>query len=288
MRNFLSALLGGLVVVAFTLLSAPNPLDPNPLLVIDQVSAAERKPDRDAWRRIRELEDRMRALESARTATKALDSDRTALAPPNAVGWEARLQKLEMEISDLQEQVRLSTFAPSGVDNPEEARRMVDFALASLQSKKGRSDYLAAMARIPVNTQFLESWPRDKRAANQLSELTSDYLTTRQHHKARDAISRYGPKMGLPELRLAILRLYAAYDGADRIDLARRVVNSANKPSDRAWAMSELARGLEQSGQDSEALATTEKLNREFANTENCAVYIRNMKWLHSKILAGR
>lgn len=281
MRSFVSAVLGGLVVGGLFLLwrdpiaasppSAPRgaqtePLDAAPVL-----------------RRLEELDDRLRDVESRDDPVASPARVRTPVAASAPADLRRRVRALEAELADLAGRVSLTTFEPHGTGAPEDEQMAIE---ASISSTRNDRWYLGAMARIPLRARFLEKWPRHEQASNQLWGLVEDYGITHQLQKATVAIDRFGPDTGLPPWELDKMRLNAAFRDLDRIEIARRVAGSPLEARDRAWASLVLAKSLARTGQRAESLVAIESMVREFAGTEDLSGYVAEARKLREELAA--
>lgn len=283
MKSLFSAVLGGLVVGAGLLLSAPEA--PRPVAATIRGRGADGPIEDPAARdRLDALEDRLRDLQARHDPDRKLTPIRIpveAVAAPDLV---ARIRQLEARIDELTQQVALTACDPLWSDDPEDARQTIEDAIA----RTDRMRYLGAIAGIPLRVRFLESWPRHEAAPHHLSGLVEDYLTTEQPHKASAAILRFGPRMDLPTWKLDALRLRAAHQDIDRVEIATRLASSPADGPNRAWAMRELARSLARLGRRAEALATIDARVTEFAHTDLGRRYVARLRELRKDLLSGR
>lgn len=264
MQNFISAILGGLIVGALFLCFSPA--TPDGVVSVDDARATNERvveartdpavsaPLADLRNRILELEER--ANSSSRTVPVRTPIDYAATA-----ALAARVQALEAQLRDLKQRISLACVVPEHTDSPEAALEAIHSAVGRATHENGKN-YLSAVVAIQHRLQFLERWPQHEQAQSQLSNLVHDYRATSQLNKAKAAIERFGPETGLSSFELDRLRLSAAQGRSEQIKFLRRLARGATDRLDKEWALWELAKSLEYAGQSSEAIATADALLR--------------------------
>lgn len=287
MKQVVSAVLGGFVAATFCLLVIPcdekQGLDASPI-----PASAVQTWTVPAQNEIHELTERMGVLE-ARVAA-AVESQ--ARAPAFSAGRgndgtevNSRLAALEGELADLRQHFSMIALEPEAAGEGDSDRRGI---LMAFNGGPGCEVVLSAMGRVPFGVRYLEQWPDSSDARNVLIHLIMDYRRTAQPRKAMTAVERYGPKMNLSAAELDELRLSAAFDPADQVEIARRVLLASSDPNRRAEALCALAKGLAGLGRSEEALATTKTALGQFAGTSNMGGWVYQMEHLRANLLSGR
>lgn len=291
MRHLGAGLVGGIVGCLGTVLvlgargdSVP-PIDNAATNVPAPVSGMSPTAADELTRRVAQLEREVQFADRTPVRTPApLPVD-----PPHPrADLDDRLRALEAEVAELREAAAWMAIEPSTqLSREESARRMHDL-VARLRSKSGSAKITAALVRIPLFLQFLESWPDHEDARSTLALLLADLHRTQQPRRAEAAVERFGPQLRISATALTDLRLLAYSRPADRVALLDRRVALTTDPVARCRFTLKLAQDLRRAGDVERALTVARGVQQEFGGRTDCDRSVTRAARLEQEILAAR
>ncbi len=273
MGNFISGVLGGLIVGVLLLVVRPSGPAPASILAGSKPEAMEQRVD--------ELSEQVQMLR--------VDSDPDTDAQPVREIVEdselrRRVEALEAAIVELRRHDNSGADRQELSDDPDKARQLIDQPLVDADQRYDPS----ALARIPLRLEFLERWPRHAQAEDQLTDLVSDYKNTYQTKRALAAIDRFGPQTTAQAWELDWLRLSVTRSHADRLEIAMRLIQNSGGAGHRTYAIRCAAASLAELGRRDEAIELLEGLIAEYGRVNGMGSTVSYARRQRQSILEGR
>ena len=187
------------------------------------------------------------------------------------VGLTARLAELEERLIEMEHAASWLAIIP----DTGTAKEFLD-ALAVFTGGSSRSgsalERIAALARIHLRVQFLDSFPTHERASREFSALVEDYMRVNQLGRGAEVIEHLGEKLGIPSWDMDWKRLQVANRSGNWMALSsasQRLVLQHPEEWGRAHARLHWARALGKLGDGPGAVAVVDELLRLYSGTGN-------------------